>query len=430
MLRMDANMICEGCRQRSATTEVNDDPNLREQPYKVCAACADRLGRLALRPLEWFNLAAIHGPARSLLNHEVYSQNGTRWDRICEACRERLATEKIDSDDPDRPYSTCGECGERLLARSLRPLEWLNLIQVHPPEHSLLDRDVYLQDHFQNSVPWSRQVSVRPDLPEIEYLPANEMLAPSLDEAARTIPTLIDYCVTRRKLTATELEAFKAFGTAEILDAFQNGAYADRPRILAVCLCVCANVLGSSASAWVRTQYFRAFRDKFRVPSGVSWTEATDAWAEAAARCLPEPEGLQMVFDGLQGLTGDRLDGGITALKQFRSSRVLDWIEINAPSQHVLPVWGTLAALSDISWSRVQDWLTRGRPLSLIALSALRSFIYMPGEAGPFDAALKECPDRSVIPPAIEAYWATDSAPRVANDCKSIIANIEKLRIG
>lgn len=422
-------MVCEACRQRSATTEINDDPNLREMPYKLCAACADRVARMALRPLEWFNLAALHGPARSLLHYDVYSQNGIRWDRMCEACRERLAAEKIESEDPERPYSTCRECSERLLARSLRPLEWLNLLQVHPADHLLLSCDVYLQESFQNSVPWSRHVNVRPNLPDIEHVPADEMPAPSFDEAARTVPTLIDYCVTRWPLGAAEFEAFKAFSATKILDAFQNGAYANRPRILAVCLRACANVLGGTAGTWVREQYFRAFRDQFRAVSSVSWTEATDAWVEAAACCLPKPEGLQMVFDALQGLTGDRLDGRIAALQSFRSPHVLDWIEINAPQKNVLPVWGALAALSGMSWSRVQDWLSRGRPLSLIALSALCACIHSQGNASVFEASLKECPDRSVIPPAVEEYLATDSAVRVANDCKFIVANIEKLRI-
>lgn len=62
-------MKCESCRIREAETEVlkydaeadisTDDPI--RIPYRLCPECRERLLGYALRPLELFNLAAIHG---------------------------------------------------------------------------------------------------------------------------------------------------------------------------------------------------------------------------------------------------------------------------------------------------------------------------------------------------------------------------------
>jgi hypothetical protein len=59
------------------------------------------------------------------------------------------------------------------------------------------------------------------------------------------------------------------------------------------------------------------------------------------------------------------------ALIGFRSDRTLDWIE----ASHFAPVvesWGRLAALSQFDWPRAVKWLRQGRPLSLVALDALK----------------------------------------------------------
>lgn len=43
----------------------------------ACRECGDRLREKALSPLEWFNLAARHGPAKFLLHDDFYDQDGT-----------------------------------------------------------------------------------------------------------------------------------------------------------------------------------------------------------------------------------------------------------------------------------------------------------------------------------------------------------------
>jgi hypothetical protein len=51
--------ICESCKTKPS--EVNERLNEVLQPYHLCIECHIRLINYALRPLEFFNLAAIHG---------------------------------------------------------------------------------------------------------------------------------------------------------------------------------------------------------------------------------------------------------------------------------------------------------------------------------------------------------------------------------
>lgn len=67
--------ICQACRRHPVETVLdNEQP---DQPYRLCLACARRIEMLSLRPLEWFNLAAIHGPAKYLLHDDFYYDSGT-----------------------------------------------------------------------------------------------------------------------------------------------------------------------------------------------------------------------------------------------------------------------------------------------------------------------------------------------------------------
>ena len=70
-------MQCEACRiNQVAVTNTDDDPT---QPYQLCAECNSRLVGFALRPLEWFNLAAKHGPNKYLLHDDFYDDDGTAY---------------------------------------------------------------------------------------------------------------------------------------------------------------------------------------------------------------------------------------------------------------------------------------------------------------------------------------------------------------
>jgi hypothetical protein len=327
---------------------------------------------------------------------------------ICEACRGRRVVEVIDNEVLDEPYRVCGECGERLRQRALQPLEWFNLAAKHGWRKYLLHDDFYDQDGTAQQA-------------EIESLPLDGMRAPTLDEAARSLARLVDYCITRWSLDAPEYDAFKMFPGEATLEVLKGRAATGNRHVLEVTFTLCANVLEHAAAPWVRVQHARACDD------GVLF-----AWAEAAARCLPQSEGLHKTVETLRAYTGGELRAHKDALLWFRSSAVLDWIEVHAPRTNVTNDWGQLAALSDLSWTRVDTWLSRGRPCSLIALDALTLFIPTPGQAlivKRLKPGLKECPDRLTLTRALEACMAADSTPRVCGICRYLIEHMAKLRV-
>jgi len=74
---MNHDLTCESCQSAPAVLEVADisDPG---RPFRVCSECERRLQALALRPLEWFRLAALHGWGSYLLCDDFYDDDGAR----------------------------------------------------------------------------------------------------------------------------------------------------------------------------------------------------------------------------------------------------------------------------------------------------------------------------------------------------------------
>ncbi|WP_254560957.1 hypothetical protein [Dyadobacter diqingensis] len=57
-------MKCESCKINDFEVEQLEDE--QQKPYYLCKSCFDRLENKALRPLEFFNLTAIHGHSSHL----------------------------------------------------------------------------------------------------------------------------------------------------------------------------------------------------------------------------------------------------------------------------------------------------------------------------------------------------------------------------
>jgi len=67
---------CEACQLAGGVVEVPASAS-DGRPFQVCAACAERLRSHALRPVEWFNLAVLHGPLEAELHDDFYDDDGT-----------------------------------------------------------------------------------------------------------------------------------------------------------------------------------------------------------------------------------------------------------------------------------------------------------------------------------------------------------------
>ena len=100
------------------------------------------------------------------------------------------------------------------------------------------------------------------------------------------------------------------------------------------------------------------------------------------------------------------------ALGAFRDPSVLDWIEQNVPAV-VTSDWGALAAVSSFEWSRATAWLRTGRPLSLVALDAMRESL----KNGSIERPVFEVAEME-----LSRYVAQDGAPRVKQAVGSILS--------
>lgn len=65
--------ICEACRTVPAADAIDSTDG---RPFRLCVACVARLQSFSLRPLEWFNLATLHGPFEAMLHDDFYEDDG------------------------------------------------------------------------------------------------------------------------------------------------------------------------------------------------------------------------------------------------------------------------------------------------------------------------------------------------------------------
>lgn len=130
---------CEACKCEEAVQviEISGDPL---QPYRLCAGCAERLLTYSLRPLEWFNLAAIHTAGEFYLHEDFYDENGVALQSeqpVDHPERFPIPTLNDAMADPERLIGFC-------LTRDTIPEEALRAVANYDPDVFLraLDRRV------------------------------------------------------------------------------------------------------------------------------------------------------------------------------------------------------------------------------------------------------------------------------------------------
>jgi hypothetical protein len=316
----------------------------------------------------------------------------------CEACHHAPLECRIDSDEPEQPYLLCEQCAHRLLTFSLRPLEWFRLAARHGPSQFYLHDDFYF---FHGVAQVPREEVLFPEL----------FPAPTLEEAAEDLETLIDYAMTQHHLAFEEktLDLLRKQNKSALLASLrERNAHPHAVEIEAQAYEICANVLEREAEAWIRSRW-----DVFR-PS------AFFSLAAASAACLPFQEGFHRVIHELNAMTQKEVRHFCSVLAHFRTEKTLDWLEMHV-SPAVTDTWGRLAAVSQLSWVRVTKWLKQGRPLSLVALDALYA-------CGHYDTPLLrklipkllEPDTRERMTERLERYAADDPAPRVQQKVAAI----------
>ena len=317
---------------------------------------------------------------------------------LCEACKHNPVQKIEESDEANQPYKLCSQCHERLISLSLHPNEWYNLAIVHSPYK------YYLHDDFYEGDGEATQ-------PELEMDEQKLTPAPTLEEVRSNFKNLLDYTMTRWFLQEEEIEALNMYDKSEILDAVMNrfsntinGVI--KTRLLEIVICV----LGENASDWIR-KLWKEFDEDLIAPL-----------SHAAAYCLPFEEAFPLVIEKLKSVLECELPTtSFICLHSFQSSAILDWIEENAVSFH--SDWGRLAAVSQLTWTRIKSWLTKGQPLSLIALNAMINCI--PSNK---DIIHEMNPkilltDPSEIESILIAYKEKDSVSNVKTSIETILEN-------
>jgi hypothetical protein len=241
--------------------------------------------------------------------------------------------------------------------------------------------------------------------------------APDLLHAAEDLELLIDYAMTRYyffdQTAEAIVQALGKYDKCAVLAALQTRVAATpNPYIIGRSYEICAQVLGQEAETWIRTQW--------QDPGPLN------ALAEASAACLPTDEGLVYTMAALNALPVKERIEACQALDWFQSPQSLDWIEAHANEigTWISPHWGYLAANGHLTWDRVARWLDVGRPLSLVALAALKA-------CGHWDTMISKVlrprlhqpATRNVMTHTLQLYATHDAVPRVERDVGWIIAH-------
>ena len=308
---------------------------------------------------------------------------------LCEACKVKVINIEEISDDPNQPYKLCNECHDRLLKRSLRPIEWYNLAVVHSTNKFLLHDDFYDEDGEACQ-------------PDEDVIVTDKDKVPTLEDVQNDLESLINFSITRWFLEDNVIKALKEHDNLTILKSIKSRFYeTENYEIKTRMLEIVADVLGTVASGWVR-QLLENYDKELLYP--ISW---------ATSSSLPIEEGLNNVFEKLKSVREKELPiVSFGSLYRFRSNIILDWMESNCTIFN--DNWGRLAALCFPTWDRMKMWLNNGRPLSLIALDTMANCFIRGGDPVVEQFSPKILgTQKNEVEQILNDYYQKDGVPRV-----------------
>ena len=321
----------------------------------------------------------------------------------CEACELMPQTIVEPCDDEDCPYRLCEACHDRLMARSLRPIEWYNLAKRHSWSRHLLHDDFYDEDGTASQ-------------PEQDVVDAASRPAPPLSKVAGEAETLLDYSITRWHLDEDTNAAWKAIPAGAVLSAISKRfTSTGNQDIRSACLQVAALTQGATGADFVR----------------YCWGEYPSvdliSLAQASAACLPFREGFDRVTGALAQSEGSQKRDLMFALSFFRSTEALDWIEREI-FEPITESWGYLAAASDLDWQRIEAWFSTGRPLSLVAIDALGSIVRpMTLFLRKHSPTLRDRPSFDTFSSVLTDYMERDPVPRAQQRIEGLLKHANTL---
>src|SRR5215217_4887274 len=144
-----------------------------------------------------------------------------------------------------------------------------------------------------------------------------------------------------------------------------------------------------------------------------------EKWAFDLLKTHEQLDAFALISSELEKLDDNYLIEYAGVLNTMRSPLMLEWIEKQAHRiTNVSEGWGHLAASANFSWEIAEKWLNAGRPLSLIALSAL-IFCTTIGDRLNQSLWMREnrptllgYPGPEIIAKRLQDYLSNDSVPR------------------
>lgn len=386
------------------------------------------MNQLSLRPLEWYRLALRHGPHLSILSEENYSDGGVA-----------LAPNQEIEEEPDllRAPVLADVRDDRnklwkhtLTRRHLKP-KLLAAWRSHPKAATAAFLDRVWQESKEERVrrrvlelcaeclgragaevvrrAWADYARAKPEMRKVLRQPVFD-----LEKQAAQFQALIDRSI-RVSAAATEDPE-----NDDRLSVGRRAVEEKKKERLA------AQRADSGGEDDVEDE-----ESFIHIPeldrAGIRLSDL----ASASAVCLPAAEGFERVLEALETMPEGRRHGWLGLLAPFRSPRTLDWVEANV-ERPVTEEWGQLAAFSGLDWGRVVAWLEKGRPMSCVALDALRYLVFHCGD--PYDDAygvrLIDPPDRKTLRKVLKAHAARDPVPRVQDRVDFVLSHPEVLLEG
>lgn len=334
----------------------------------------------------------------------------------CESCKLREAETETpkneglengiwDSGPLGNPYKLCPECRDRLQNFALRPLEFFNLAAIHGDSFHLHD-DFYDRD------------TGKATQPQVPVIDAKKLPFPTFKEIKENLSRLIDYAFVQYYTEDRVLAQLQQHSKADLFDQLrQKVAY--NPSINYKAYEIAAKTVGRDAETWAKEQ----------------WADRTDSdsildYAELLCGCLDPDEAFQIITQELEATDDTSFYSHLSALLYPKSRKTLDWLETQTERiKNITEAFGQLAASSQFSWTRCDQWLSTGRPLSLIALDALHyctlhDYISQSIWLQRLQPQLAGSPDTETITLRLQEYLETDNTPRTRNRIANILQNL------
>ena len=325
---------------------------------------------------------------------------------LCACCAIRPATIEEVCDDSER-FTLCHDCYKRLTHCALRPLEFFTLMLRHGSWVFYLHDDFY-DDETGEALQ-----------PQMDVAESEKYLFPGLEELACNPALLVGYALAKDTIGDALIAEIQKVPKEEVLRFVSEAAHRNE-MFASSAYDIVARALGPFAGEWVRNEW----------DSGKG--EGSLLAAGAVIACLPFEEAFESLTRRIESANAEDFHHRCYVLAEFRSERVLDWLE--NMEERLTPVresWGRIAAMSQFSWKRARMWLRKGRPLSLVALDALR-LCTTPAdmlESEPLwvresKPQLSDAPAAGEILGELAAYLEKDASPRIERAIAAIRANI------